>query len=126
MQVLLYQKQIKYKKEDGTQASFPKFLSKYRNKTFETTLSNDCKKELEKEMAKRDIDFPVNITVDEYFPKTVNYTNAKGERKSKTQLVILSYEELEQALFNNPTLDEIVDELENKNLPPITDEEMPF
>ena len=126
MQVLLYQKTIKYKKEDGTQASFPRFLAKYRNKTFETTLSNDCKKDLEKEMAKNDLDFPINMEVVEYFPKAVKYTNSKGEQKTKTQLVILNYKHVEQAVFNNPTLDDIVDELENKNLPPITDEDIPF
>lgn len=126
MQVLLYQKTIKYKKEDGTQASFPRFLAKYRNKTFETTLSNDCKKDLEKEMAKNDLDFPINMEVVEYFPKAVKYTNSKGEQKTKTQLVILNYKHIEQAVFDNPTLDDIIDELENKNLPPITDEKLPF
>lgn len=126
MQVLLYQKTIKYKKEDGTQASFPRFLAKYRNKTFETTLSNDCKKDLEKEMAKNDLDFPINMEVVDYFPKAVKYTNSKGEQKTKTQLVILNYKHIEQAVFDNPTLDDIIDELENKNLPPITDEDIPF
>ena len=77
-------------------------------------------------MAKKDLDFPINMEVDEYFPKAVRYTNSKGEQKTKTQLVILDYVEIEQAVFNNPTLDDIVDELENKNLPPITDEEVPF
>ena len=126
MNVLLYQKTVKYKKEDGTQGSFPRFLAKYRNRTFETTLSNDCKDCLVKEMAKKDLDFPINMEVDEYFPKAVKYTNSKGEQKTKTQLVILGYAEIEQAVFNNPTLDDIVDELENKNLPPITDEDIPF
>ena len=126
MQVLLYQKTVKYKKEDGTQGSFPRFLAKYRDRTFETTLSNECKECLNKEMAKKDIDFPINIEVVDYFPKKVKYTNSKGEEKTKTQLVILDYDKIEQAVFDNPTLDDIVDELENKNLPTITDEEIPF
>ena len=124
--IMLYTKQVKFTKE-GKETKFPKFLAKINDRfTFEVQLSNDCKADLEKQLAKGDYQCPVEISLEHYFMKKEKYTNSKGEDKTKNVLVIMDCKVLKQAEFEEIKLEDIIEELDQEKNTNITTEEDPF
>lgn len=122
--VKLYTKLVKTQKtnEKGEtlKSKFPVFLTRYKEKTFTTTLSNDCKAKLEKEMTKRDIEYPIALELNEndkhFFIVTEKKTLKDGSLWQAPKICIMDYVSMEQDKFEpTKTLDEIVEEMAKRH-----------
>lgn len=106
--ILLYTKKVQIDKKK----SFNKFLARYRNTTYDCSLSNDCRDKLEAEMSASNLKFPlkvdVNIDNNDYFIKLEKYVRNDGSKGEKYIIVLQDYQNLAQGEFDNKrTLDDL-------------------
>lgn len=112
MQILLYQKQVTDTKHNIT---FPKDMIVYRDKTFDAIITKDVKPAISAALA-NGFKYPLLLTIDDkdYFTKFAHYTKKDGTKGTKTKVVLLSFQEVDQGEFKNRTLDEVVDDIEEE------------
>lgn len=111
LKVLLYQKTIK---KDGKEFSI--YKTNYSRFTFDTVIKKTEELVINSEMIKRELKFPVLLTLDDsdYFTKTETYEK-DGNVHKKYKLVITNHKDIEQGEFDNTrTLDDIIKELEEE------------
>lgn len=113
MQILLYQQHINDKKHNIT---FDKDKVSYRGKTFDAILSKAFRSNLSANMATAGLHYPLSLDLDDkdYFTKLVQYTRNDGTVGTKAQVVILNARSITQGEFDNKSLDEVVDDIEQE------------
>lgn len=121
MKVLLYRQKITDKKHN---VEFDKDKVSYRGKTFDAVIAKDFRKTIDKAIA-NGLRYPLALTLDDdnddYFTKFVTYDRNDGTTGSKVKIVIKNAQQIEQGKFDNKTLDEVCDDLEEQKAKALAD-----
>lgn len=115
--IIIYQRKIINKKNKN--AVFYKDFALYDGITYETTLSNDAKKQVQQS----GVEFPIALSIDDgdYFLKSKRFVRSDGTMGRKWVLVILNCHDIKHTEFKKMTLEEITakihEELSHRDLP---------
>lgn len=120
MQVLLYQQKVDDKKH---KVEFMKDKISYRGKTFDAVIGKDFRKTLAADMATRNLKYPLELELadDDYFTKFVQFTRNDKTTGTKVKVVITNAQSIEQGKFDNKSLDEVCDNIEEERAKSLAD-----
>ena len=120
MQVLLYQQKVDDKKH---KVEFMKDKISYRGKTFDAVIGKDFRKTLVADMATRNLKYPLELELadDDYFTKFVQFTRNDKTTGTKVKVVITNAQSIEQGKFDNKSLDEVCDNIEEERAKSLAD-----
>ena len=112
MEVLLYQQQINDQKHNIT---FTKDKLSYRGKRFDAIIAKKVRPQIE-ELLANGLHYPLLLELDDtdYFTKLVPYERNDGTKGMKAKITILGFQSAVQGEFDNKSLDEIVDDIEQE------------
>lgn len=120
MQVQLYQQKVDDKKHN---VQFMKDKISYRGKTFDAVIGKDFRKTIASEMASRGLKYPLELELgdDDYFTKFVQFTRNDKTTGTKVKVVITNAQSIEQGKFDNKSLDEVCDNIEEEKAKSLAD-----
>ena len=113
MDILLYQQQIDDTKHN---LKWKKDKVSYRHKNFDAVIETKFKETI-KSAITAGLDYPLLLTLEDkdYFVKMKKFTRKDGTEGQKPVIVIRNAQEITQGEFENKSLDEVCDELEERS-----------
>lgn len=117
IKLFVYTQRVTDARDPKNVKTWDKYKASYQKHTFDIILTKDFHNQLDYMLKQEKLVMPILMTLDDtqYFTKKRHYTRKDGTDGTKTVIVISDCVALEQAEFENKTLDDIVAELDKED-----------